>query len=184
MKVLFMCTANSCRSILSEAMFNHLAPAGFEAISSGSFPKGQVLPRSLSTLQAAGISVEGLYSKGNDAFEGSPPDIVITVCDNAAGEACPVYFGLAVKAHWGLQDPSHIRGDEAQVDAAFKATLDIIAARCKAFFALPFASLSSDGLKVELERIALKPTGFQVEPERNVGHPVGHSNLHGFLTPR
>ena len=184
MKVLFMCTANSCRSILSEAMFNHLAPAGFEAISSGSFPKGQVLPRSLSTLQAAGISVEGLYSKGNDAFEGSPPDIVITVCDNAAGEACPVYFGLAVKAHWGLQDPSHMRGDEAQVDAAFKATLDIIAARCKAFFALPFASLSSDELKVELERIALKPTGFQVEPERNVGHPVGHSNLHGFLTPR
>ena len=154
MKVLFRCTANSCRSILSEAMFNHLAPAGFEAISSGSFPKGQVLPRSLSTLQAAGISTEGLYSKGNDAFEGSPPDLVITVCDKAAGEACPVYFGPAVKAHWGLEDPSDIDGNEAVIDAAFNTTLGIIATRCRAFFALPFASLSPAELKTELDRIA------------------------------
>ncbi|MBK3475725.1 arsenate reductase ArsC [Pseudomonas sp. MF6751] len=157
MKVLFMCTANSCRSILSEAMFNHLAPEGFEAISSGSFPKGQVLPRSLSTLEAAGISIEGLYSKGNDAFQDSPPDVVITVCDKAAGEACPVYFGPAVKTHWGLEDPSEVQGDEAQVEAAFKATLDIISARCEAFFALPFARLSPDELKAELQRIASTP---------------------------
>lgn len=154
MKVLFMCTANSCRSILSEAMFNHLAPAGFEAISSGSFPKGQALPRSLSTLQAAGISTEGLYSKGNEAFEGSPPDVVITVCDKAAGEACPVYFGPAVKAHWGLEDPSDVQGDEARVDAAFKATLSTVERRCKAFLALPFAQLSAAELKAELARIA------------------------------
>ena len=155
MKVLFMCTANSCRSILSEAMFNHLAPPGFVAISSGSFPKGQVLPRSLSTLQAAGISTEGLYSKGNDAFEGSPPDVVITVCDKAAGEACPVYFGPALKAHWGLEEPSDVQGDEALVDAAFKATLETIETRCRAFFALPFDRLSAAELKAELERIAL-----------------------------
>ena len=160
MKVLFMCTANSCRSILSEAMFNHLAPEGFEAVSSGSFPKGQVLPRSLSTLQAAGISIEGLYSKGNDAFQGCPPDVVITVCDKAAGEACPVYFGPAVKAHWGLEDPSEMQGDEAQVEAAFKATLDIITARCEAFFALPFASLSPDELKAAVDRIASTPQPF------------------------
>lgn len=154
MKVLFMCTANSCRSILSEAVFNHLAPKGFEAISSGSFPEGQVLPRSLSTLQAAGISTEGLYSKGNDAFEGSPPDVVITVCDKAAGETCPVYFGPAVKAHWGLQDPSDVQGDEASVQAAFDTTLAIIATRCRAFFAVPFAELSPAELKAELVRIA------------------------------
>ena len=154
MKVLFMCTANSCRSILSEAMFNHLAPPGFQAISSGSFPKGQVLPRSLSTLQAAGISTEGLYSKGNEAFEGSPPDLVITVCDKAAGEACPVYFGPAVKAHWGLEDPSDVNGDEASVQAAFDATLETIATRCRAFFALPFSQLTPLQLKAELERIA------------------------------
>ena len=81
MKVLFMCTHNSCRSILSEAVFNHLAPDGFEAVSSGSFPSGRVNPRALKTLEAAGIPTEGLSSKASDAFESSPPDIVITVCD-------------------------------------------------------------------------------------------------------
>ncbi|MCX2889099.1 arsenate reductase ArsC [Pseudomonas sp. DCB_BI] len=156
MRVLFMCTANSCRSILSEALFNHLAPAGFEAISSGSFPKGQVLPRSLSTLEQAGISTAGLSSKGNDAFEGNPPDIVITVCDKAAGEACPVYFGPALKSHWGLEDPSDVVGDEAQVNAAFHATLAHIESRCRAFFALPFASLDRDQLKHELDRIGMQ----------------------------
>ncbi|MBP3999155.1 arsenate reductase ArsC [Pseudomonas koreensis] len=154
MRVLFMCTANSCRSILSEAMFNHLAPAGFEAVSAGSFPKGQVLPRSLTTLQAAGISIDGLTSKGNEAFEGNPPDIVITVCDKAAGEACPVYFGPALKAHWGLEDPSDVRGDEDTIDAAFRATLARIETRCRAFLALPFAQLDRDALKRELDRIS------------------------------
>lgn len=153
MRVLFMCTANSCRSILSEALFNHLAPEGFEAISSGSFPRGQVLPRSLTTLQQAGISTEGLSSKGNDAFEDNPPDIVITVCDKAAGEACPVYFGPALKSHWGLEDPSDAVGDEAAVDAAFRATLARIEQRCRAFFALPFDTLGRDELKRELDRI-------------------------------
>ncbi|HEJ9827542.1 TPA: arsenate reductase ArsC [Pseudomonas aeruginosa] len=153
MRVLFMCTANSCRSILSEALFNHLAPEGFEAVSSGSFPKGQVLPRSLTTLQQAGISIESLSSKGNDAFEGNPPDIVITVCDKAAGEACPVYFGPALKSHWGLADPSDVVGDEATIDAAFRATLARIELRCQAFFALPFDTLGRDELKRELDRI-------------------------------
>jgi len=153
MRVLFMCTANSCRSILSEALFNHMAPAGFEAISAGSFPKGQVLPRSLTTLQQLGIPTEGLSSKGNDAFAGNPPDIVITVCDKAAGEACPVYFGTALKAHWGLEDPSEVQGDETLIDAAFRATLGHIRKRCEAFFSLPFASLDRDGLQRELDRI-------------------------------
>ena len=154
MRVLFMCTANSCRSILSEALFNHLAPAGFEAVSAGSFPRGQVLPRSLATLRQAGIATEGLSSKGNDAFEDNPPDIVITVCDKAAGEACPVYFGPALKAHWGLEDPSEAVGDEAAIEAAFQATLARIQRRCEAFFALPFATLERDALQRELERIS------------------------------
>ena len=153
MRVLFMCTANSCRSILSEAMFNHLAPEGFEAISAGSFPKGQVLPRSLGTLQEAGIAIDGLSSKGNEAFEANPPDIVITVCDKAAGEACPVYFGPALKAHWGLEDPSDIQGDEAMVSAAFHSTLARIETRCRALLDLPFAQLDRDALKRELDRI-------------------------------
>lgn len=155
MRVLFMCTANSCRSILSEALFNHLAPAGFEAVSAGSFPKGQVLPRSLTTLQQAGISIAGLHSKGNDAFEGNPPDIVITVCDKAAGETCPVYFGPALKAHWGLEDPSEVTGDEAAIDAAFRATLAHIQQRCQAFLDLLFDSLSRDELKTALDRIGV-----------------------------
>ena len=154
MRVLFMCTANSCRSILSEAMFNHLAPQGFQAISAGSFPRGQVLPRSLMTLQEAGIGIDGLSSKGNDAFEDNPPDIVITVCDKAAAEACPVYFGPAIKAHWGLADPSEVKGDEASVAAAFHATLAHIETRCRAFLALPFARLEPAALKRELDRIS------------------------------
>ena len=154
MRVLFMCTANSCRSILSEAMFNHLAPQGFQAISAGSFPRGQVLPRSLMTLQEAGIGIDGLSSKGNDAFEDNPPDIVITVCDKAAAEACPVYFGPAIKAHWGLADPSEVKGDEASVAAAFHATLAHIETRCRAFIALPFARLEPAALKRELDRIS------------------------------
>ncbi|MGE7955140.1 arsenate reductase ArsC [Pseudomonas sp. NPDC089530] len=153
MRVLFMCTANSCRSILSEALFNHLAPPGFTAVSAGSFPKGQVLPRSLSTLQQAGIAIAGLSSKGNDAFADNPPDIVITVCDKAAGETCPVYFGPALKAHWGLEDPSEVKGDETTVDAAFRATLAHIERRCKAFLALPFTTLGRDELQRELDRI-------------------------------
>lgn len=155
MRVLFMCTANSCRSILSEGMFNHLALPGFEAVSAGSFPKGQVLPRSLTTLQQAGISIDGLYSKGNDAFEGNPPDIVITVCDKAAGETCPVYFGPALKSHWGLEDPSEVTADEAVIDAAFRATLAHIERRCRAFLDLPFTRLSRDELKTELDRIGV-----------------------------
>lgn len=153
MRVLFMCTANSCRSILSEAMFNHLAPPGLEAVSSGSFPKGQVLPRSLTTLQQAGIATDGLSSKGNEAFADNLPDIVITVCDKAANESCPVYFGPALKSHWGLEDPSDVKGDEATVDAAFRATLARIEARCRAFIALPFSILNRDELKRELDRI-------------------------------
>lgn len=155
MRVLFMCTANSCRSILCEAMFNHLAPAGFEALSAGSFPRGQVLPRSLLTLQQAGISTVGLSSKGNEAFAANPPDIVITVCDKAAGEACPVFFGPALKAHWGLADPSEQPGTDDEVEANFHHALARIERRCRAFFALPFSQLDAHALKRELDRIAM-----------------------------
>ncbi|MFJ3486836.1 arsenate reductase ArsC [Pseudomonas sp. NPDC090202] len=153
MKVLFMCTHNSCRSILSEAVFNHLAPAGVEAVSSGSFPSGRVNPRALQTLQSAGISTEGLSSKSSDAFEGSPPDIVITVCDRAAGEACPVFFGPALKAHWGLSDPSEVTASEAEITTAFESTLAKIQERVGVFLSLPLSTMSADELKAELNRI-------------------------------
>jgi protein-tyrosine-phosphatase len=153
MKVLFMCTHNSCRSILSEALFNHLAPEGVEAVSSGSLPSGRVNQRALKTLEAAGISTAGLSSKASDAFEGSPPDIVITVCDRAAGDACPIFFGPALKAHWGLADPSEATGPEPEVSAAFEATFGKIRERVSAFLALSLDTLSADQLNAELKRI-------------------------------
>lgn len=153
MKVLFMCTHNSCRSILSEALFNHLAPEGVEAVSSGSFPSGRVNQRALQTLEAAGISTAGLSSKASEAFEGSPPDIVITVCDRAAGEACPIFLGPALKAHWGLTDPSEATGSEAEITGAFESTLAKIRERVSAFLALPLKTMSTDQLKAELSRI-------------------------------
>jgi protein-tyrosine-phosphatase len=153
MKVLFMCTHNSCRSILSEALFNHLAPAGFEAVSSGSFPSGRVNPRALQTLEAAGIDTDRLGSKASDAFADSAPDIVITVCDRAAGEACPLFFGPSVKAHWGLADPSEVSGSEAEIEAAFQMTLGKIRKRVNAFLVLPFSRLSREQLQAELARI-------------------------------
>lgn len=153
MKVLFLCTANSCRSILSEAVFNHLAPAGMKAFSAGSQPRGEVNPLSITALQRAAISSEGLSSKSTDAHINLAPDLVITVCDKAAGEACPVFFGPAMKAHWGLADPSDLQGSGNELDAAFDITLEHIKRRITAFLALPFAQLDAAQLKAELARI-------------------------------
>ncbi|KAA0980199.1 arsenate reductase ArsC [Pseudomonas sp. ANT_H12B] len=152
-KILFMCTANSCRSVLSEALFNHLAPAGYAAVSSGSFPSGRLNPQAVQTLHNLGISTEGLYSKDSSTFADAPPDIVITVCDKAAGEACPVYFGPAIKSHWGLADPSDVHGTEQQIQAAFDTTVETIKRRFSAFFTLDLSGLSDVELKTELDRI-------------------------------
>ncbi|OEC38174.1 ArsC family transcriptional regulator [Pseudomonas sp. 1D4] len=153
MKVLFLCTANSCRSILSEAIFNALAPKGMRAFSAGSHPKGEVNPLALKALLDAGFDVEGLSSKSTDVYQSLAPDIVITVCDKAAGEACPVFFGPSIRCHWGLSDPSEVNGSEADITAAFAATIQQIQKRVNAFIAQPFAQLDSDALKVELNRI-------------------------------
>ncbi|NAS95260.1 low molecular weight phosphatase family protein [Pseudomonas syringae pv. actinidifoliorum] len=153
MKVLFMCTANSCRSVLSEGLFNQLAPSGFTAVSSGSFPSGQLNPRAVSTLQAQGIDTTDLYSKGSEVFSDSPPDVVITVCDKAGGEPCPVYFGPAIKSHWGLADPSDVEGSDTDVQAAFDATVVQIRRRFAALFSLDHSALTPQELKRELDQI-------------------------------
>jgi len=153
MKVLFMCTANSCRSVLSEGLFNHLAPDGFTAVSSGSFPGGRLNPRAVSTLQGLNIDTSTLYSKGSEVFADAPPDVVITVCDKAAGEPCPVFFGPAVKSHWGLADPSDVQGTDSEVQAAFDATVAQIRKRFDAFFKLDHSALTPEQLKLELDRI-------------------------------
>ena len=153
MKVLFLCTANSCRSILSEALFNHLAPGGVRAYSAGSEPKGFVHPLTLKALKRAGVACDGLLSKPIEAHAELQPDVVITVCDKAAGEACPVFFGPALRAHWGLADPSEASGSTAEIAAAFDATVARIKTRIQAFLALPFDQLDSVALRAELVRI-------------------------------
>jgi arsenate reductase len=155
MNVLFLCTGNSCRSILGEATFNHLAPAGWRAMSAGSKPTGQVHPRSLALLANEGISTEGYYSK---SWENLPatPDIVITVCASAAGEICPAYLGPVLRTHWGVEDPAHVAGTDAEIDAAFMKAYRTLRSRIEAFFALPLDVLQHDkaALKAEMDKIA------------------------------
>ncbi len=154
MNVLFLCTANSCRSILSEALFNHLAPAGMRAYSAGSQPKGEVHPQALAALRRAGVATDGLSSKGTETHIELAPELVITVCDKAAGDVCPVFFGPAIKAHWGLADPAELTGTPAQIAAAFDATVAIIQTRLKAFFAARPNALGHEALQAEVRRIA------------------------------
>jgi protein-tyrosine-phosphatase len=154
MNILFLCTGNSCRSILAEAVFNHLAPPGWRAMSAGSNPAGFVHPRSLALLQREGISTEGYRSK---SWEGLPetPDMVITVCASAAGETCPAYLGSAVRAHWGVDDPAKASGTEAAIEAAFEQAYRVLRRRIEALLALPLGELERDParLKAELDRI-------------------------------
>ena len=156
MNVLFLCTGNSCRSILAEATFNHLAPQHWHAMSAGSHPTGHVHPRSLALLTREGISTEGYHSKSWDNLPHTP-DIVVTVCANAAGETCPAYLGPVLRTHWGVEDPAHASGTDAEVDAAFMTAYRILRTRIEAFLALPLVSLRHDPskLKAELDRIGL-----------------------------
>jgi arsenate reductase (thioredoxin) len=154
MNVLFLCTGNSCRSILGEATFNHLAPAGWRAMSAGSKPTGQVHPRSLALLQREGIPTAGYHSKSWDGLP-QTPDIVITVCSSAAGETCPAYLGPVLRTHWGVDDPAHATGTDAEIDAQFMRAYRTLRNRIEALLALPLDELAHDRarLKSELDRI-------------------------------
>lgn len=159
MNLLFLCTGNSCRSIVGEAIFNHLAPAGWRAMSAGSHPTGEVHPRSLTLLAREGIATDGFYSKSWDHLPATP-DIVVTVCASAAGETCPAYLGPVLRTHWGVDDPAHASGTDAEIDAAFDRAYRILRTRIEAFLVLPLDELKHDRarLKIELDRIgALLP---------------------------
>ena len=129
MNVLYICTHNRCRSILSEAITNHFADGKIIAKSAGSQPVGEVHPLSIQYLQEAGIATEGLRSQSWDDFEQFAPDLVVTVCDSAAGETCPLWFGKSLKVHWGLADPSKLQGSQAQIAEAFRASIEQIKQR-------------------------------------------------------
>lgn len=154
MNVLFLCTGNSCRSILAEATFNHLARAGWRAVSAGSRPAGGVHPRAVALLRREGIAIEGLSSKSWDDLP-MTPDIVITVCGRAAKEVCPAYLAPALRAHWGVEDPAQAMGTDAEIDAAFRAAYRILRARIEAFLCLPLDELcrAPARLQAELERV-------------------------------
>ncbi len=159
MNVLFLCTGNSCRSILGEATFNHLAPPDWRAMSAGSQPTGRVHPRSLALLAREGIPTEGCHSKSwNDLPE--VPDIVITVCSSAAGETCPAYLGPALRTHWGVDDPAHATGTDAEIDAQFFRAYRTLRNRIEALLALPLDDLAQDRaqLKAALDRIGASVT--------------------------
>jgi protein-tyrosine-phosphatase len=151
--VLFLCTGNSARSIVAEAVMNRWGAGQFVGLSAGSFPKGAVHPIALELLQRHKLPTEGLRSKSWNEFAApnAPTlDFVFTVCDNAAGEVCPVWPGQPVTAHWGLPDPAAVEGSEIEKWTAFRDTLRALERRIQAFVALPIASL--DRLKLE-ERV-------------------------------
>ena len=154
MNVLFLCTGNSCRSLMGEATFNHLAPAGWHALSAGSKPLGQLNKGAVALLQEKGISIEGYYSKSWNDLP-LTPDIVISVCGNAANETCPAYLGPVLRSHWGVEDPAHFEGTETEVKAAFETAYGILRYRIEQFLALPLDELKQDRdrLKAELDRI-------------------------------
>ena len=154
--VLVLCTGNSARSILAAALLNRLGKGGIKAFSAGSKPTGTVHPAALRTLLRHGHDVTGLRSKSWNEFvdPGAPPiDIVITVCGNAAGETCPAFPGRAIRAHWGLNDPAAISGDEAAEDEAFEQTYELLRRRTEAFLALPIATMAPADLAEELAAI-------------------------------
>ena len=155
MNILFLCTGNSCRSIIAEALFRAMAPTGFTAQSAGSKPAGYVHPRALEALAEAGIATQGLESKSWDNLP-QKPDVVITLCAGAAGEACPVYFGNVVRSHWGMPDPAGVQGDEAAIKAAFAETLAVLRRRITALVRQLEANpaMCADTLKGVLDGIA------------------------------
>jgi len=159
LNVLFLCTHNSARSILAEAMLNHMGQGRFVAYSAGSSPRAdqQPHPLALETLRKAGAAIDGLHSKSWDVFAAADAphmDLVITVCDNAAGEVCPYWPGQPATAHWGYADPSAGDGSDDEKRAAFTQTLHQIRRRLELFTNLPSASLGKLSIQNEARRLA------------------------------
>jgi len=154
--VLFLCTGNSARSIMAEAILKRKGVPKFTAYSAGSHPKGQVHPAALKQLQDVRLPVAGLRSKAWDEFAkpGAPElDFVFTVCDNAAKEVCPVWPGQPMTAHWGVPDPAAIVGSPEQLARAFRDAYILLERRISLFVCLPFKSLDSLAIKKEIDRI-------------------------------
>lgn len=153
LNVFVICTGNSCRSVMGEALFNHLGKGRIKAFSAGSHPIGRINQGALATLKRHDLPTEGYQSQSWDEFEDQPMDIVITVCDNAHGETCPVYLTKAVRAHWGVADPGHVEGTEAEKIAAFEQTFATLKRRIEKMLELPLETISPDELTDKLNEI-------------------------------
>lgn len=154
--VLFLCTGNSARSILAEAILNHAGKGRFRAFSAGSHPGGRVNPFAIELLAKQGLAVSDLRSKSWDEFAapGAPPiDFVFTVCDNAAGEVCPIWPGQPMTAHWGIEDPAAVQGSDEDKRRAFTKAYAEMNRRISLFTSLPLAKLDALAIKRELDRI-------------------------------
>ena len=154
--VLFLCTGNSARAIMAEAILNKLGAGKFRAFSAGSHPKGQVHPETTRLLRSLGYDVSGFRSKSWNEFArpGGPPlDFVFTVCDNAAGETCPVWPGQPMTAHWGVPDPAEATGNSAEIALAFKDAYRMLERRIGIFVSLPLRSLDQLSLQNKLRQI-------------------------------
>lgn len=154
--VLFLCTGNSARSIMAEAILNHKGAPGFKAYSAGSHPSGRVHPGALRQLHEARLASDGLRSKGWEEFSkaGAPQlDFVFTVCDNAAKEVCPVWPGQPMTAHWGVPDPAAVVGSPEEIVRAFRDAYVVLERRISLFLSLPITSLDSLAIKKEIDRI-------------------------------
>ncbi len=165
--VLFLCTGNSARSILAESALTKLGGRRFRAFSAGSYPKGAVNPDAVALLERIDYPTEGLRSKSWDAFSGPDApvmDFVFTVCDDAAGEVCPVWPGHPVTAHWGIEDPSHVQGTAVERERAFVTALRYLENRISLFVSLPFEKLEKSALQAQV---------------REIGHGEGASRQRG-----
>jgi arsenate reductase len=154
--VLFLCTGNTARSILAESLLNARGAGRFHAYSAGSFPKGEVRPEALRLLRSVDLPTEGLRSKSWDEFAalGAPHmDFVITVCDQAAGEVCPIWPGKPITAHWGIPDPAAATGSDAEVAVAFCDALKMLERHVSAFLALPLEKLDAIAIKRRMDEI-------------------------------
>ena len=151
--VLVLCTGNSCRSVMGEALVNHLGAGRFKAYSAGSNPIGRINAGALATLARHDLPTEGYTSKSWETLEGIDFDILIAVCDSAAGEACPVYLSSAIRTNWGVADPGHVEGTPEEVIAAFEATFATLKHRITRLVELPLESMSREQLSQELDCI-------------------------------
>jgi arsenate reductase len=160
---LVLCTGNSCRSVLGEALLNHLGAGRLKAFSAGSHPIGRINENALATLARHGLSTEGYKSQSWDEFEDENIDVLISVCDSAAGEACPVYLGQALRGHWGLPDPAHVQGTPEDIINAFEATYAALEQRIRKLLELPFETMPGPELAAALNRIGEETPGGSKE---------------------